>query len=137
MGRPARARSGSTTDSDLVRPSRLTRLSYASLALAYVQAVLGAVVRITGSGMGCGDHWPRCHGYWFPPLDRLDLIIEVTHRYVAAALTLAVLALLITAWSARRSPGVGGPGGVLGPTFAAALLVVAAALLGAVTVKLD
>ena len=112
-------------------------LAYASLALAYLQAVLGAVVRITGSGMGCGDHWPRCHGYWFPPLDRADLIIEVTHRYVAATLTLAVLALLFTAWRGREAEGVAGRGGVLRPAAAAALLVVAAALLGAVTVKLE
>ena len=115
----------------------MKRLAYASLALAYLQAVLGAVVRITGSGMGCGDHWPRCHGYWFPPLDRMDLIIEVTHRYVAATLTLAVLALLFTAWRARATEGVAGRSGVLRPVAAAALLVVAAALLGAVTVKLE
>lgn len=112
-------------------------LAYASLALAYLQAVLGAVVRITGSGMGCGDHWPRCHGQWFPPLDRADLIIEVTHRYVAAALTLAVLSLLFTAWRSRATPGVGGKGGILRPASTAAVLVVAAALLGAVTVKLE
>jgi heme a synthase len=115
----------------------MKRLSYAAVALAYLQAVLGAVVRITGSGMGCGDHWPKCHGYWFPPLERMDLIIEVTHRYVAATLTLAVLALLFVAWRQRESPGVGGRGGVLRPAVWAVLLVVAAALLGAVTVKLD
>ncbi|MGK2936045.1 MAG: COX15/CtaA family protein [Gemmatimonadaceae bacterium] len=112
-------------------------LAYASLALAYLQAVLGAIVRITGSGMGCGDHWPRCHGHWFPPLDRADLIIEVTHRYVAAALTLAVLALLFTAWRARATAGVAGKNGVLRPALAAAALVLTAALLGAVTVKLE
>ena len=121
----------------MVRASGLKRLSYAALALAYLQAVLGAFVRITGSGMGCGDHWPRCHGYWFPPLDRVDLVIEVTHRYVAALLTLAILALLFTAWRARRSAGIGGAGGVLRPVAAAAALVVAAALLGAATVKLE
>ena len=121
----------------MVRASGLTRLSYAALALAYLQAVLGAFVRITGSGMGCGDHWPRCHGYWFPPLDRVDLVIEVTHRYVAALLTLSILALLFTAVRARRSPGIGGRGGVLRPVAAAAGLVLAAALLGAVTVKLE
>ena len=115
----------------------MKRLSYAALTLAYLQAVLGAIVRITGSGMGCGDHWPRCHGYWFPPLQRMDLIIEVMHRYVAATLTLAVLALLFVAWRRRETPGIGGRGGVLRPTVAATLLVVAAALLGAVTVKLE
>ena len=121
----------------MVRASGLTRLSYAALALAYLQAVLGAFVRITGSGMGCGDHWPRCHGYWFPPLNRVDLVIEVTHRYVAALLTLSILALLFTAVRARRSPGIGGRAGVLRPVAAAAGLVLAAALLGAVTVKLE
>ncbi len=126
-----------TARSDLARAPGLTRLAYAALALAYLQAVLGAVVRITGSGMGCGDHWPRCHGRWFPPLDRADLVIEVTHRYVAATLTLAVLALLFTAWRARGSPGIAGRGGVVRPAGAAALLVVAAALLGAATVKLE
>lgn len=121
----------------MVRAAGLRRLAHASLALAYLQAVLGAFVRITGSGMGCGDHWPRCHGYWFPPLDRGDLIIEVTHRYVAATLTLAVLALLFAAWRGREAPGVGGRGGVLGSAAVATLLVIAAALLGAVTVKLE
>lgn len=115
----------------------MKRLSYAALALAYLQAVLGAVVRITGSGMGCGDHWPKCHGYWFPPLQRMDLIIEVTHRYVAATLTLAVLALLFVAWRRRESSGIGGRRGVLRPAVAAAVLVVSAALFGAVTVKLE
>ncbi|CAN5644399.1 heme A synthase [soil metagenome] len=121
----------------MARTPRLTRPAYAALALAYLQTVLGAVVRITGSGMGCGDHWPRCHGQWFPPWNRLDLIIEVTHRYVAATLTVAVLALVFTAWRARGTPGVAGRGGVIRPAAAAALLVIAAALLGAVTVKLD
>lgn len=115
----------------------MTRLAYAALALAYLQAALGAFVRITGSGMGCGDHWPRCNGHWVPPLNRVDLVIEVTHRYVAALLTLAILALVLTAWRARGSHGVGGPRGVLRPAAAAGFLVVAAALLGAVTVKLE
>lgn len=121
----------------MAHAASLTLLSYAALTFAYLQAVLGAFVRITGSGMGCGDHWPKCQGYWFPPLDRVDLIIEVTHRYVAAALTLLVLALLFTAWRSREAPGVGGRGGVLRPAAASVVLVLTAALLGAVTVKLE
>lgn len=70
-------------------------------------------------------------------MNRVDLIIEVTHRYVAAILTLAVLALVFTALRRRELPGASGTGGVLPPAIAAALLVVAAALLGAVTVKLE
>ena len=38
------------------------RLAYLALFLAYAQIVFGAIVRITDSGMGCGDHWPKCNG---------------------------------------------------------------------------
>jgi len=114
----------------------LKRLSYTALTLAFAQIVFGAIVRITGSGMGCGDHWPKCAGQWFPPVDRIDLIIEITHRYIALGLTLVVIALLVAAFMKRAEAGVGGKGGVLRPAAIAAALVVAAALLGAVTVKM-
>ena len=114
----------------------LKRLSLAALVLAFFQIVFGAIVRITGSGMGCGDHWPKCLGAWFPPLDRPDLIIEISHRYLALALSLVIVWLLISAWLMRGQPGVGGRGGLLRPATVAAVLVVVAALLGAVTVRL-
>jgi heme A synthase len=115
----------------------LRRLSLAALVLAYGHIVFGAIVRITGSGFGCGDHWPKCHGYWFPPLERMDLVIEVFHRYVAAALSAVIMALLVVAYRRRRAPGVGGRGGVLNAALLATVLVVAAALFGAVIVKLE
>lgn len=114
----------------------IRRLSYVAIVLAFAQIVFGAIVRITGSGMGCGDHWPKCLGAWFPPLDRIDLVIEITHRYMAMALSIAVLALLILAFSRRRDRGLSGPNAVLAPAVLAGILVVTAALLGAVTVKL-
>jgi len=114
----------------------LRRLSWATLVLAFGHIVFGAIVRISGSGMGCGENWPRCHGYWFPPLSRPDLIIEVSHRYFAATLTVAILACVLLAWSKRGERGVGGVGGVLRPLLLAAALVVIAALFGAVTVFL-
>ena len=116
--------------------SSLRKLSLAALIVAFAQIVFGAIVRITGSGMGCGDHWPKCAGAWFPPHDRIDLIIEITHRYLALALSLIILALVIAAFMRRRDSGVGGKGGVLRPAIIAGVLVVTAALLGAVTVKL-
>lgn len=114
----------------------LRRLSYTALVLAFAQIVFGAIVRITGSGMGCGDHWPKCAGQWFPPHDRIDLIIEISHRYIAFALSIVVIGLFLTAFRDRNKPGVGGEGGVLRPAGIAAGLVVTAALLGAVTVKM-
>jgi heme A synthase len=115
----------------------LRRLSILSLILGIGQVVFGAIVRITGSGLGCGDHWPKCQGHWFPPLDRMDLIIEVTHRYIAATLSVAILALLALALMRRSDDAVRGRGGVLRAALLAATLVIAAALFGAVTVKLE
>ena len=115
----------------------LRRLSYLALFLAFAQIVFGAIVRITGSGMGCGDHWPTCMGYIIPPLSRPDLIIEVTHRYIAATVTVAIVLLLVVAYLRRRERGVGGPGGVLRSAALAAGLVVTAAVFGGITVKLS
>ncbi|MGQ0537943.1 MAG: COX15/CtaA family protein [Gemmatimonadaceae bacterium] len=114
----------------------IRRLGWLALVLAYGQIVFGAIVRITGSGMGCGDSWPTCAGAWLPPLERPDLIIEVTHRYIAAALTIVIAALALTAFVRRRMHGFAGLGGVLRPALLAAATVIATALLGAVTVWL-
>jgi len=115
----------------------LRRLSYVALALAYLQIVFGAIVRITGSGLGCGDHWPTCKGEWFPPLLSTHLVIEITHRFIAASLLVAIVALLVLAWRRRSEPGVGGPRGVLHTVELAAALWFAPAILGAITVWLE
>ena len=114
----------------------IRRLSYVALLIAFAQIVFGAIVRITGSGWGCGDHWPKCAGYWVPPLERPDLIIEVSHRYLALGVTLVTLALAITAWRRRDVIGVAGRGGPLRPALGAFAVVIATALLGAVTIKM-
>ena len=113
------------------------RLGYLALLIGFAQIVFGAIVRITGSGMGCGDHWPDCYGSFTPAQNAPNLLVEISHRYGAAALSLAILALVIAAWRARGEPGIGGRGGVLRPSLLAILLVVVAALFGAVTVKME
>lgn len=115
----------------------IRRLAYAALAVAYLQVVFGAIVRITGSGLGCGDHWPDCYGSFTPVNRGFALLIEISHRYGAAALSTAVLALVLLAVFNRKEPGVGGAGGVLRSSLLAAVLVLLAALVGAATVKLD
>ena len=112
------------------------RLSIAALVVACLHLVFGAIVRISGSGMGCGDHWPKCYGYWFPPLSRPDLIVEVSHRYLASILVITVSSMAIVAFRHRRDPGVGGAGGVLRSAIGAVAAVFAAAILGGVTVKM-
>jgi heme A synthase len=71
-----------------------------------------------------------------PPLDRPDLIIEITHRYLALVLLVALVALAGTAWRRRAETGVGGRGGVLRAAGTALALWFAPAFLGAVTVWL-
>ena len=114
----------------------LRRLSLAALGVAYLHLVFGAIVRITGSGMGCGDHWPKCYGHWFPPFDQPTLIIEWSHRLLAFTLFVVLAVLATVAWSKRDEPGVSGPGGVLRTSLSAPLLWIAPALLGALTVFL-
>ena len=84
------------------------RLAYVALLVAFAHIVFGAIVRISGSGMGCGDNWPKCYGYWIPPMTRPDLIIEVTHRYLAVALFVAIAALHV----GHEAVGAGGELGV-------------------------
>ena len=114
----------------------LRRYAYAVFGVACLHLIFGAIVRISGSGMGCGDHWPKCYGRWFPPMSRPDLIIEVTHRYLASILLLSLIALLVAAWNRRTNRDVGGRGGVLRAAGLAVALGFGAAILGAITVKL-
>ena len=112
------------------------RLSLAALVVACLHLIFGAIVRISGSGMGCGDHWPKCYGYWFPPFSRPDLVVEVSHRYLASILVFAVASMAAVAFRRRHDPGVGGRGGVLRSSVGSLAAVLFAAILGGVTVKL-
>ena len=115
-------------------PKRFVTLAWSAAAGAYLLVVLGAVVRITGSGMGCGDHWPLCNGHLFPPLSDIPTVIEWSHRLVAAVVSVLVVTLAAYGWRLRGAgssePGAGGA------AYAAVVLLVIQVLLGAMTVKL-
>jgi protoheme IX farnesyltransferase len=118
------------TSTEPDRKQLLRRLSWTGAGAALGLIVLGGVVRITGSGMGCGDHWPRCDGKWFPPLD-LTTLIEIGHRWAAALVSLLVFAVAGVAWTRHRRDRA-----LRDPATLAAVLLVVQVLLGAVTVKL-
>src|SRR5512133_3635989 len=84
---------------------RLIRFAiYCWALLGYNLLVIlwGAYVRATGSGAGCGAHWPLCNGQVIPDAVRSATWIEFTHR-VMSGLTLAFAAgLAIWAWRAYR-----------------------------------
>lgn len=77
---------------------------YAWGVLGYNIAVVlwGAFVRATGSGAGCGSHWPLCNGEVVPRAPSLETLIEMTHRVTSAGAGLLVFALAF--WVFRTRP---------------------------------
>src|SRR2546428_11564433 len=109
------------------RPFRV--LALLSLSWTFVLVVVGVVVRVTGSGLGCPD-WPLCHGSPIPPLE-LPSLIEYSHRLSAALSVLLIVATTVAAWSWDRRDRQ-----ITGLASLAAVLVGPQSLLGAITVGL-
>lgn len=114
---------------------RLDRFAqYCWFVVAYTVAVIvwGAFVRATGSGAGCGSHWPTCNGEVIPHSPRLETLIEFGHR--GSSGLLGILAVILVVWAFRRfpprDPGRRSAGAVL-------VFVLAEAIIGAGIVKFD
>lgn len=77
----------------------LTRFAW--FVLAYNVAVIawGAYVRATGSGAGCGNHWPLCNGEIVPRAPGIATMIEFSHR-LTSGLSLVAIAVLVV-WTFR------------------------------------
>jgi protoheme IX farnesyltransferase len=105
-------------------------LSVAAAAATYALVVLGGVVRVTGSGLGCPD-WPLCHGRLLPPLE-LHAVIEYAHRSAGAlAGTLIVATALFALIRLRRRKDV------LWPASLSLGLFIFQVVLGAITVRFE
>src|SRR5829696_7646401 len=89
--------------------SRMPRVArYAWAVLAYNVAVIlwGAYVRATGSGAGCGAHWPLCNGEVVPRAAGVATLIEFSHR-ISSGVALIAIAILVV--SAFRTTAAGHP----------------------------
>ena len=75
-------------------------LASATVVATLVLIAVGALVRTTGSGLGCPD-WPQCHGAWVPPLER-TAILEYSHRTTAVVVSLLVYGLAAATYATRR-----------------------------------
>jgi heme A synthase len=77
---------------------------FAWSVLVYNLAVIlwGALVRATGSGAGCGGHWPLCNGEILPQIAQSATIIELTHRVMSGLALVSAVTLL--GWAVRAYP---------------------------------
>src|SRR5258707_14207154 len=81
--------------------ARFRWLALTTSLFTFLLIVVGGIVRVTASGLGCGESWPLCNGQLFPPLD-LPTFIEISHRFVTAVVTPLILATALGAWRSYR-----------------------------------
>jgi heme A synthase len=112
--------------------SGLQRLALWTTVATFALIIVGGVVRVSDSGLGCGpagsgfSGWPFCNGDLVPGVD-LNSIIEYTHRLLAVVVGLMILALFVQALRRYRF--------LLGPTGALLALVAVQGALGGLTVE--
>ncbi|MEZ4521621.1 MAG: heme o synthase [Thermomicrobiales bacterium] len=107
------------------------RLLIATLIVGFLLVIVGGIVRVEGAGMGCGDDWPICNGEVVPTFHYLTML-EYSHRVIAGIVMLLTAMVAYAGWRLRAA----GRWIIALPLLALAL-VVAQALLGAVTVFVE
>lgn len=105
---------------------RFARYGWGVLAYNLLVILWGAYVRASGSGAGCGAHWPLCNGEVIPRAPALETIIELTHRVTSGIALLMVVGQLV--WARRiLAPGTA----ARRAAHAAMILMLTEALVGA------
>ena len=110
----------------------MRKLALATLVATFVLILVGGVVRVSDSGLGCGPAgsgfhgWPFCNGDVVPGID-LNSIVEYTHRILAVVVGFMMLALVVLAWRRYREYRL--------VTGALLVLVAAQGALGGLTVE--
>lgn len=81
-----------------MRLNRYATLAWGVLVFNLLVILWGAYVRATGSGAGCGSHWPLCNGVVIPRAPLIETIVEYTHRLSSGVALILVLLLFIGAF---------------------------------------
>src|SRR4051794_37599053 len=116
---------------------RYRLLALSTVVATFLLIVLGGIVRVSDSGLGCGKAhsgvhgWPLCRGDVVPGVS-LHAVIEYCHRFVAAVVVLLMAALAVQAWRRYR-----GYRAIVVASTVGTVLIIAQALLGAATVDQD
>ncbi len=110
----------------------MRRLVLATAIATFVLIIVGGVVRVSDSGLGCGPAgsgfhgWPFCNGDVVPGVD-LNSIVEYTHRVLAIVVGFMIVAIFVQAWRRQRE--------LMAPAAALLVLVIAQGALGGATVE--
>ena len=110
----------------------MRRLVLATAVATFVLIIVGGVVRVSDSGLGCGPAgsgfhgWPFCNGDVVPGMD-LNSVVEYTHRALAGVVSIMIVAIVVLAWKRHRE--------YLVPAVALLGLILAQAALGGATVE--
>lgn len=110
------------------------RLALGTAIVTFILIVIGSIVRVTGSGMGCGTDWPSCNGQFLPNLSNsaIATVIEMIHRLFTLVVGLAVVVVTVqTLRHYRNVPRV------FIPAMLGVVLYLLQAALGAITVALS
>ena len=109
----------------------LRRFAWAVVAYFIAVILWGTVVRATGSGAGCGDHWPLCNGTVVQHSPRADTMIEFAHRITSGLSFFAAVSLAIWTFAATPRRHL-----ARATSIAAVVFTLIEAILGALLVKL-
>jgi heme A synthase len=110
----------------------MRRLVLATAIATFVLIIVGGVVRVSDSGLGCGPAgsgfhgWPFCNGDVAPGMD-LNSVVEYTHRALAGVVSIMIVSIVVLAWRRHRE--------YLVPAVALLGLILAQAALGGATVE--
>ena len=112
--------------------STLSKAAWAFVVYLLFVILFGAWVRITGSGAGCGDHWPLCDGQFIPRAPSAERVIEYTHRVTSGLCGVFGIGFLVVA---ARVYGFGHR--VSRAALATLLFILVEGAVGAMLVKLE
>jgi heme A synthase len=110
----------------------MRRLVLATAVATFVLIIVGGVVRVSDSGLGCGPAgsgfhgWPFCNGDVVPGMD-LNSVIEYTHRVLAGVVSVMIVSIVVLAWRRQRE--------YLMPAVGLLVLILGQAALGGATVE--
>ncbi|MET0908650.1 MAG: COX15/CtaA family protein, partial [Ilumatobacteraceae bacterium] len=138
MGRAVLDREVAAHDDDrwTLSTSRFRQIAMVTVAGLCLLVVAGGVVRLTGSGLGCDD-WPNCNDESFVDVSSGHTAIEQLNRLLSGLIGIPTLAMAVGSFRVRPRRPHTGPTGLVVPSIAVLLTVLANGVVGGIAVRTD